>query len=148
MKKHKADRQLEELYAQLPSVDCQRHCNVGCTGITMSQAEWRRMTKAAGSELRMGPPPTYRCSVLTEDGACGQYEARPMICRLFGVVEGLLCPWGCKPERVLTTQEGFAFLRKAQLIIPGPMKASGRVPRPPGVIGSAIVNVLGPAEEE
>ena len=30
-------------------------------------------------------------------GRCTVYAARPMICRLWGVAQGMACPWGCQP---------------------------------------------------
>jgi len=54
----------------------------------------------------------YACPALDE-GRCTVYERRPSICRLWGVVESLACPHGCRPEpRALTDQEGFAFLAR------------------------------------
>lgn len=29
---------------------------------------------------------------------CQVYEDRPMVCRIWGLIEALACPWGCRPE--------------------------------------------------
>lgn len=50
------------------------------------------------------------CLKLVE-GLCSVYEDRPMLCRLWGLVEGMKCQWGCVPERYLTDREGREFLR-------------------------------------
>src|SRR2546429_6087610 len=35
---------------------------------------------------------------MLRNGRCTVYEVRPMICRLWGMVEGMQCPHGCVPE--------------------------------------------------
>ncbi len=41
-----------------------------------------------------------------ETKRCTVHENRPLICRLYGVSEGLPCPHGCKPNpRYLTRDE-------------------------------------------
>lgn len=52
------------------------------------------------------PADNDRCPLLV-DGRCSVYNARPMICRLFGAVEGMICKHGCKPADLLTDDEGF-----------------------------------------
>jgi hypothetical protein len=50
------------------------------------------------------------CPALTVLGRCSIYEDRPTICRLWGVVESMPCPWGCRPDRYLTDEQGHALL--------------------------------------
>jgi hypothetical protein len=40
------------------------------------------------------------------------YDARPLICRLWGVSENLQCPYGCVPERMLTLEEAQDFMQE------------------------------------
>lgn len=39
----------------------------------------------------------YSCPALV-DGRCSVYDDRPMICRLYGTVEVMRCPYGCVPK--------------------------------------------------
>lgn len=88
------DAKLQELYDQLPSIDCQGLCYDSCGPIDLSRREKDRIERAAGHPLGING---LTCNMLTE-GRCTVYEGRPMICRMWGVTEGLPCPYGCKPE--------------------------------------------------
>jgi Fe-S-cluster containining protein len=79
----------------------------------MGRVEWQRVCRAGGERvgLRGGICPYL------EDERCSVYEVRPLICRLWGVVDSMPCLWGCQPEpRYLTTEEGYAFLERAREI--------------------------------
>jgi hypothetical protein len=39
------------------------------------------------------------------------YTIRPTICRLWGVIDALACPWGCKPD------PGYLDYRQGQLFL-------------------------------
>lgn len=89
----------------------------------MGRPEWRRLRRFLGREpvhirsddglYLMGGPPDFTCPVLS-DGLCSAHPARPMLCRLWGVVEGMECPHGCLPRpRYLTAAEGHEYLRRA-----------------------------------
>lgn len=54
-----------------------------------------------------------RCHKL-RNGRCTVYEDRPASCRLWGVVESMECPWGCRPEKMLTFEEGHEILRRVR----------------------------------
>ena len=49
---------------------------------------------------------------------CEIHEARPLICRLFGIVDIDLmrCPWGCVPERWLSDAESRALLEEVRAL--------------------------------
>ena len=49
------------------------------------------------------------CPML-KDNKCSIYDKRPLICRLYGVVENMKCRFGCKPTRYLTNKEGVALV--------------------------------------
>ena len=49
-------------------------------------------------ELARNAPYDFWCEALGPDGRCQAYELRPLICRLWGAVDWLPCPWGCKPD--------------------------------------------------
>ena len=112
-----ADRQLEALYASMPSIDCQMLCHPACGPIVMSRREHERLVGAHGpreAEADLVCPYLGR-----ESGLCGAYEVRPLICRLWGVVETMRCEWGCVPERYLTEAEAEALLAEAQTLSNG-----------------------------
>lgn len=46
------------------------------------------------------------CPMLDSNKRCKIYDKRPLICRLYGVVEDMKCPYGCKQTRYLTNKEG------------------------------------------
>lgn len=55
--------------------------------------------------------------MLTADRRCGVYEVRPLICRLWGIIESLPCPYGCVPEGgYLPDEDGWRLLLAADLI--------------------------------
>ena len=108
---------LEALYASLPSIDCQMLCHPACGPIVMSGREHERLVREHGareSGADLVCPYLERAS-----GLCGAYQARPLICRLWGVVETMRCEWGCVPERYLTQGEAEALLADAQLLSNG-----------------------------
>lgn len=107
-----AEKALDDLYAQLPKLTCKGQCQECCGPIQMSRVEWDRIKGRVGHSPRAR---TLTCPLLIlSSGRCKVYAVRPMICRLWGVVEDMRCPWGCQPERWLTREEGFEFLRRAQ----------------------------------
>lgn len=113
---------LDELYAQLPEVECKGLCHDTCTVIDASQLERDRVTEA-GVELpevlypldrmfRDGAPP--RCPALSPLNTCRVYRVRPFICRAFGMVltnpetpirGPMMCDYGCVPDGVISVAE-------------------------------------------
>jgi hypothetical protein len=102
--------ELDALYAELPALSCRGLCQESCGPIFMSRVEWQRICKSVGEERKADDSLT--CPLLTAGGTCEVYQVRPMICRLWGLVETMPCPWGCKPERYLTQDEGHEFLER------------------------------------
>lgn len=105
---------LDELYAELPGLKCKKLCTASCGPVLMGRVEWQRVCRAVGEE-RLGLLEDLTCPIL-ESGLCAAYDVRPMLCRLWGIVESMKCPWGCVPERWLTTDEGYEFLARASEI--------------------------------
>lgn len=59
----------------------------------------------------------FRCSYLSDKG-CLIYEQRPIICRLFGLVETMICPY-TKNQKLLSIEESvFKYLNRLVSIIP------------------------------
>ena len=53
------------------------------------------------------------CSMLAPNGRCTVYSLRPLVCRMWGVVRAMPCPWGCEPERWLTDREAMKLMAAA-----------------------------------
>jgi hypothetical protein len=112
--------QLHALYAQIPAVACQGQCTEACGPLGMSQLEFLQVQRV--TPLRLAEGKTTTCPLLKR-GRCTVYAKRPMICRLWGAVANMPCPWGCRPARYLTVDEGDALMRQAealsQQLLPG-----------------------------
>lgn len=113
------DQQLEALYAQLPTIDCQGHCWESCGPIIMSTAERQRIADTgvdiphAAQLLATG---AATCPALTMLHQCSVYDIRPLICRIWGATRELWCTWGCRPSRLLSRDEAHGLIRKAGAI--------------------------------
>lgn len=93
---------LRDLWDQIPSVECKGLCAESCGPIPCSSLERRLIEERAGKSLQADGK--LRCTML-KDGHCSVYSIRPMICRIWGAVEKLKCPHGCRPERFLSDRE-------------------------------------------
>jgi Fe-S-cluster containining protein len=96
-------RELDEIYAQVPAIDCRGKCADTCTEFPVSRLEQRIVRGVSGKDLLTEDPrwPTRgrlkrRCPMLTGSGRCSVYDVRPLICRLWGVAEPMPCNYGCK----------------------------------------------------
>ena len=103
---------LERIYARIPKLACRRKCQESCGPILCHAAEWARM-KAATLVPIDQLAPDLTCPALL-NGACSVYSVRPLICRLWGVVRAMACPWGCEPERWLTDAEADALFSEVR----------------------------------
>jgi len=97
---------LHQIYARVPKIACQGLCVDSCGPIQMSKLEYERLGK---------PPAAMECTLLV-NGRCSRYEDRPLICRLWGVVPEMPCPFGCAIEGELI--DGGALLREVSRISP------------------------------
>jgi Fe-S-cluster containining protein len=127
------EKELERLYATLPKINCRRLCQECCGPINMTELELRRLSEqfpALPSFAREMPialssgqvvsergfaTDCHQCPML-KDGACSVYPIRPMICRLWGLVQSMRCPHGCTPERWVSPRESFKLLSRADQI--------------------------------
>lgn len=117
--------ELRRVYRKVPKLDCRGLCRESCGPVFMAEAERDRIEAMTGEPLPMvGDDLT--CPLLTDDGRCSVYAARPLVCRLWGVADDMPCPHGCRPERALTHAEGGALLTEMRAI-GGP--AVGTVPK-------------------
>jgi Fe-S-cluster containining protein len=114
------------LYAQLPSIDCQGLCWRSCSIIDMT---WRENQRIREHGVKI-PKPTLEiltiaamsdrtplCPALTGDKRCAVYDVRPLICRLYGVVESMPCEHGCQPSPgYLTDAQTHELFTEAMII--------------------------------
>lgn len=120
------DAALAELYAQIPAIpDCDGRCWTSCGPVGMSDRENQRIRRAGVRitpyEKAMANVERFWCEALTGDKRCAVYEMRPMVCRLWGAVEGLPCVYGCVPEGgYLSDAEGYRLINESRRIGGGP----------------------------
>ncbi len=106
------------LYARIPRIRCRRKCQASCGPIEAFPAERERFERMTGKPfpdpLAVLQSKTPECPYLNALGACDVYQNRPAICRLWGVVKAMRCPFGCEPERWLSDAEARAILLEAR----------------------------------
>lgn len=111
----KQDRELDALYATLPTMQCRGYCHDSCGPIDPAVREKARIIERARKPLTCGEYAT--CSMLTEERKCSVYDIRPMICRLWGLVRSMPCPYGCRPEGgLLPDEEGIRLIVESERI--------------------------------
>jgi Fe-S-cluster containining protein len=114
------EERLEALYAELPHLECRGLCADSCGAISMGLHEARRIERVSGEPLRQMASLAESCPYL-EAERCTVYEARPLVCRIWGLVDehGLRCDHGCVPERWLTREEALRLVRRSIAISGG-----------------------------
>lgn len=106
----KSVKTLLEIYANLPRLECKGLCSRSCGPINFSLKERAAMEANLGHSIGVVSE-DFTCPALIY-GQCSVYENRPLICRLWGAVEEMRCPFGCVPERWLTKEEQGALLEQ------------------------------------
>jgi Fe-S-cluster containining protein len=113
------DAQLASLYARIPRIpDCDGRCWTSCGPVEMSDRERQRI-RAAGTRITpytqaMANAGSFWCDALTGEKRCAVYDLRPILCRLWGAVEGMPCVYGCVPEGgYLTDAEGARLIAES-----------------------------------
>lgn len=117
MRRIAAAATFEELYATIPEpVGCTGECWDSCGPIGYSVVEGERMDAAGGRPPNAHEPrPGLMCTALTRDHRCAVYEARPTICRIWGVSEVLPCNHGgCNTPNPLTAAECAMLAERAR----------------------------------
>lgn len=99
---------LAELKSRIPGVNCKGLCWRACTGISMTDEEQKLIEERHGIRIPMAPPELVirygdrtMCPALDEERRCRIHEdkeAYPTVCRAYGAVEHMPCPYGCVPE--------------------------------------------------
>jgi Fe-S-cluster containining protein len=119
-------KKLQELYKKIPEIECKGLCHPSCTIVPAAKIEIKRARERMGGknpfnpiyairELQKKTPNVLSCAALKNE-KCSIYNARPAICRLYGVSEGLECPFGCKPKKMISKQEAYALVREIEAL--------------------------------
>jgi Fe-S-cluster containining protein len=112
VKARERDRKLDALYAELPTIHCQGKCEESCGPIEMTRAERDRIVERTGKPLAKVDK-KLTCPLLTPAGWCSVYSIRPAICRIWGLVPSMKCPYGCVPEGgFLLEEQGFEWMQR------------------------------------
>lgn len=85
------------LYKKIPSFKCMLGCT-DCYGpVPFSEWEWSRIKDKRQAK-------GLKCPYASRQG-CEIYEQRPFVCRLYGAIEILRCPYGRGPGKLLPDEE-------------------------------------------
>lgn len=111
---------LDALYASLPTIDCAGRCSDSCGPLHLPVAEHDRIAAASGIRIpdRSHQLGKFTCPALSILGRCRVYTLRPLICRLWGLMDWLPCTYGCIPNGrpLLTPHEGYRLIARAYAI--------------------------------
>lgn len=99
------------IYANVPAIECQGLCHQSCGPLVVEEPERAHIKARTGKTV---PDLQFNCPMLTVLKRCSVYEDRPLLCRLWGVVESMPCEWGCRPARYLTDAEGHALIARTR----------------------------------
>ena len=119
-------RALRMLYRDVPAVEgCKPACGKCCGPVPWAPAEIARVAERIpqGTErfpapggpdgfLLLADPRTGLCAFLSAERACTVYDARPLLCRMFGAVDApnMRCPFGAKARTPLRAADGYALV--------------------------------------
>ncbi|MFI6497117.1 YkgJ family cysteine cluster protein [Nonomuraea typhae] len=114
------DAALDKLYAQVPQPGCKGLCAESCGPIGMNPREHQRIRERgvkiphrSDALAQLAETGDYTCPAL-KGGQCSVYDVRPMSCHLWGAVESMPCPYGCRPEEgLLPDAEGHTLLAQS-----------------------------------
>lgn len=125
MRRSKKLRVLRDVWAAMPSIECKGLCWESCSTVPVFPAELELLEERAGRELattdlsyasgRVVGLGTFLqpCPFLVLQ-RCTAHEVRPTVCRAFGVVEGMQCPHGCTPDRLLSNEDQFRLFARVE----------------------------------
>jgi len=120
---------LHSVYERLPVGICDgcTDCALRCAGeVPMVAAEYHAIRQYLDNQGQPVPPRRQRrwgqmmapCRFLAEDSRlCTIYPVRPLICRLFGLVEWLPCPTG---KQTAVVNDGLDLMRRYAELGPHP----------------------------
>jgi len=93
----------EALYRQIPGFKCEKGCTDCCGPIPFTKWEWNRLSDKRRAKSITCPYAKNGCEI---------YEQRPLICRLFGTVKSMQCPYGCRPIVLLGERQEEEIMKK------------------------------------
>lgn len=117
-------KKLDKIYEKIPSIDCKGLCHTTCGIVPAAKIEIKRARDRMGGKNPFNPIQQLKkaseggstsCAALKE-GRCSIYTARPGVCRLYGVAEGLDCAYGCKPKHQLSKKEAYDLIREIEAL--------------------------------
>lgn len=104
---------VDAIWAQVPSVQCKGLCVESCGPVVPSDGE-AAVLERRGVVLDFDRE-TLTCNQL-KLGRCQVYNDRPLLCRLWGAVPKMRCPFDCEPT--LTDEQGNALMRALYQFVP------------------------------
>lgn len=81
---------LNSLRERIPEMRCLPGCTSCCGHTAWSEFEWSQIPEETRAKFDQF---SFKCSFCSEDG-CKVHDYRPIICRMFGVAEGMPCQYG------------------------------------------------------
>lgn len=110
---------IQEIYDSMPEIACKGLCANSCGPIDMSEAERERIVDlgvviprfTGEAARRWANDEPLHCPALNRQTLkCDVYEARPFICRAWGVSASMPCPHGCTLTRELSDVETYQLM--------------------------------------
>ncbi|MHB9026955.1 MAG: YkgJ family cysteine cluster protein [Armatimonadota bacterium] len=109
----KVQEEIAALYAMIPAFECLKGCTVCCGPVPCHPAEEEAMPKR---EINLNNT-WLTCEHAMFRQGCSCYEHRPLLCRLFGTVPSLPCPFGRGPEKLLTKEQEDEIKRRYRALM-------------------------------
>ncbi|MDI6760875.1 MAG: hypothetical protein QMD05_08605 [Candidatus Brocadiaceae bacterium] len=92
----KKENPLHKLYSLVPDFECIAGCTACCGPVPFTKQEWDKVKDKRRVTSLTCPYATLGCEI---------YDNRPFLCRLYGTVEKMLCPFGRRPKMLLTEDQ-------------------------------------------
>lgn len=97
---------LARAYAKVPKLACKGLCHNSCGVIPLvgkeaglaHECDRRHVERLWDGTTVIWDMDRGCCPFLSAENRCTIYEERPIMCRVWGVADGLTCPHGCEPE--------------------------------------------------
>lgn len=111
-----------QIYSRIPSANCKGLCAESCGPIpvfphepilAVTEEKFIERNTLKNIEVMIFDGSKQSCPHLVE-GRCSQYEVRPAICRMFGAALGMVCGYGCVPDRWMNFEEGHQLLKQVE----------------------------------
>lgn len=109
-----AGPQIEFLYSAIPDFDCKPGCFECCGPVPLHPWESERIGVEDSATITVEELKSIKkafCQFL-KNGKCSIYDHRPLMCRLYGTVENLRCPYGKRPETLLTKKQADKLMKE------------------------------------